>query len=114
MKTPEPKNLSLEQMVKDAHQLTQILKVKFNKQKIYVAGFSSGSIVGLKLIERFPADYSGYFGITQIISLRQSIKVSRDWITKQAVKKNDKETIKTLKQIEDGDKSVCSREIDCF
>ena len=114
MKTPEPKNLSLDQIVKDAHQLTQILKAKFKKNKIYLAGFSSGSIVGLKLIEKYPEDYAAYFGITQIISLRQSIKISRDWITKQATLKGDKEALKTLKQIEEGDKGVCEREIDCF
>ena len=35
-----PKNLSVEQLVNDAHELTQLLKKKFHKNKIYLAGFS--------------------------------------------------------------------------
>ena len=111
---PDPIKLSLDQIINDAHELTQILKKKFNKNKIYLVGFSWGSIPGLKLVEKYPEDYAAYFGITQVINLKQSIKISRKWITKQATLKGDKETLKTLKQLETSDTSVCKRELDCF
>lgn len=111
---PHPKKLSLEQIIDDAHELTQILKKKFHKNKIYLVGFSWGSMPGLKLVEKYPEDYAAYFGITQVININRSIKVSRAWITKQATLKGDKETLKTLQQLETGDTSVCKRKIDCF
>jgi hypothetical protein len=46
--------------------------------------------------------------------LRQSIKVSRQWIAKQAALKKDTTTLKTLKGLEAGDTTVCKRELDCF
>lgn len=114
MHNPDPKKMSLDQIVSDAHELTQILKKKFHQSKIYLVGFSWGSIPGLELVEKYPEDYAAYFGITQVINLNESIKVSRQWITKQATLKGDSETVKILKQLDKGDTSVCKRPLDCF
>lgn len=111
---PNPKKLSLNQIISDAHELTQILKKKFNKNKIYLMGFSWGSIPGLKLAEKYPEDYAAYFGITQVINLNRSINISRKWITKQAALKSDTATLRILKQLETGDTSICKRKLDCF
>ena len=111
---PNPKKLSLDQIIQDAHELTKMLKKKFNKRKIYLAGFSWGSIPGLKLVEKYPEDYEAYFGITQVINLNSSISVSRKWIAKQAASKGDTATLKILKQLETGDTSLCKRKLDCF
>lgn len=114
MRNPNPKNLSLEQIVNDAHELTQILKKKFNQDKIYLAGFSWGSVVGLKLIEKYPDDYKAYFGIAQVINIRESMKQSRKWIADQARANGDSQTLKTLAQIENGDTTVCRSDNECF
>lgn len=114
MTNPNPKNLSLEQIVSDAHELTQILKKKFNQSKIYVAGFSWGSVVGLKLVEKYPEDYIAYFSISQVLNINESIRQSRKWIAQQATAKGDKATLKTLQQIEKRDTSVCKTDLECF
>lgn len=114
LRHPNPKNLSLEQIINDAHELTQLLKNKFKQDKIYLVGFSWGSIPGLKLAEKYPEDYAAYFAITQVINLRESIKVSGEWIAKQAALKGDKATLKQLQQIKNKDTSICKREMDCF
>lgn len=114
LNNPSPSKLSLEQVVNDAHELTQLLKQKFNVNKIYLAGFSWGSIPGLMLAEKYPQDYFAYIGISQVLSLRKSIKASREWIKTQANLKSDKETLKQLNKLEIGDTSFCKRELDCF
>lgn len=114
MNNPSPKNLSLDQIISDAHELTQMLKKKFQQDKVFLAGFSWGSIVGLKLVEKYPEDYTAYFGITQVINLNKSIKLSRDWIKKQAALKKDNVSLNILAQIEKGDTSICKRPLDCF
>ena len=108
------KGLTLEKCISDAHELTQILKKKFNKSKIYLAGFSWGSVVGLHLIEKYPEDYSAYIAISQVINFKKGAQITRDWITQQAKAKNDTETLKVLKQLSAGDASICKRPIDCF
>jgi len=111
---PNPKNLSLEQIIKDGHELTQYLKKKYNKNKIYLAGFSWGSIIGLRLAEQYPDDYAAYFGISQITNVRRGIQVSREWIKKEAAFHGDTAAVRTLEKIEQRDTSVCKQELDCF
>lgn len=114
MNDPNPKSLTLEKSISDAHELTQILKKKFHTNKIYLAGFSWGSIIGFHLIQKYPEDYSAYIGITQVINLKKGIQISREWIKQQAKAKNDKETLKVLNQLDTNDTSLCKRPIDCF
>ena len=111
---PNPKNLSLEQIVKDAHELTQLLKKRFKQDKIYLVGFSWGSIPGLQLIQKYPEDYRAYFVITKVLDINKSIAASREWIKKQATRKNDKASLKILEQLEKGDTMLCKRPMDCF
>jgi proline iminopeptidase len=70
---PNPKNLSPESLVNDAHELTQYLKKKFNKEKIFLLGFSYGSVIGMKLAEKYPDDYYTYIGVSQVISCTRKL-----------------------------------------
>lgn len=97
---PNPKNLSPESLVNDAHELTQYLKKKFNKEKIFLVGFSYGSVIGLKLAEKHPDDYYAYIGVSQVISLSESWDVSMQWLKEQAQQKNDTAALRQLGLIE--------------
>ncbi len=114
MHNPEAQNMSLDRIVEDGHELTQWLKEKFRKNKIYLAGFSWGSVVGLKLVEKYPKDFAAYFGIAQVLNIRQSIKRSRKWIVEQAKARDDRESLLVLDQLEKGDTSLCKGELNCF
>lgn len=114
MNNPKPKNLSLNQLIEDAHELTLLLKKKFNKEKIYLAGFSWGSIIGMHLIQKYPDDYEAYFGISQVVDMERSINVSRDWIKQEAVKRNDKKMLKQVEQLAKQDTVLCKNTLDCF
>jgi len=114
MQYPKPQNISLEQFVKDAHELTQILKEKFGKKKIYLTGFSWGSILGLKLIEKYPNDYEAYIGISQVINTEKSIELSLQWIKEQAQTKGDTEVLEKITRLENKDTSFCKTRLDCF
>jgi len=114
MNNPDPKNLSVEQLVNDAHELTQILKKKFHQDKIYLAGFSWGSVLGMHLVNKYPEDYAAYFGISQVIDINRSIELSRAWIKQQAEIKGDKKMLKLVAQLERKDTTLCKTPLDCF
>jgi proline iminopeptidase len=114
MNDSTPKKLSLQQLLNDAHELTQILKKKFNKEKIYLAGFSWGSVLGMHLISKYPEDYSAYFGISQIVDINRSITLSREWIKHQAEIKKDKKTLKIVARLETKDTTLCKNSLECF
>ena len=109
-----PQNISLDQFVKDAHELTQILKQKFGKKKIYLAGFSWGSMIGLQLVDQYPDDYEAYIGISQVLNVMTSYELSIQWIKKQAQIKGDTEVLEKIKMLESKDTSFCETRFDCF
>ncbi|AGC77938.1 pimeloyl-ACP methyl ester carboxylesterase [Nonlabens dokdonensis] len=113
-KNPTPKNLSIESLVSDAHELTLYLKKRFNKEKIVLLGFSYGSVIGLKLAEKYPEDYYAYLGVSQIIDTKENWDVSMQWLKDQAQKKQDTAVLNQLSLIEQRDTSVCKTKLDCF
>lgn len=109
-----PQNISLDQFVKDAHELTQILKQKFGNKKIFLAGFSWGSMIGLQLIEKYPDDYEAYIGISQVLNVMTSYELSIQWIKKQAQTNGDTETLGKIVMLENRDTTFCKTRFDCF
>lgn len=108
----EAKNISLEQIIKDAHELTQLLKQKFKQDKIFLMGYSWGSIVGINLVELYPEDYEAYIGAGQVVNLQSSLQITRDWLRQQAAKTDDQSTLNALKALEKP--GACKSDFDCF
>lgn len=100
MRNPEPEKLDKEQIFNAAHELTLILKKRFNQEKIYLAGFSWGSVIGLELVKKYPADYAAHFAISQVIDIQRSIDLSRGWLQQQAELKNDKKMLDLVSRLE--------------
>jgi len=114
LRNSNPKNLNTESLINDAHELTQYLKKKFNKEKIFLLGFSYGSVIGLQLAEKYPDDYYAYIGVSQLINTQENWDVSINWIKEQALLRNDTAALQQLELIEKRDTSVCETELECF
>ncbi len=56
----DPGTYNVEQYVKDAEELTIILRERFHREKIFVLGISWGSIIGMKLIQKHPDWFYAY------------------------------------------------------
>ncbi|WP_020535552.1 alpha/beta fold hydrolase [Lewinella cohaerens] len=95
-KNPTPENLTLEQIIKDGHQLTTWLKAEYDQEKVFLAGYSWGSLVGINLVKDYPEDYSAYIGIAQIVNMNKGIQITQGWLTEQAIKANDDEALERL------------------
>lgn len=72
--------LSISQMVSDAHELTQWVMTQFSADKIYLMGFSWGTIIGLSLVNQYPEDYKAYIGVSQIINPSKGEQYSLDFV----------------------------------
>lgn len=95
-----PNILSLDQIVKDGHELTNWLKAKFNTKQIFLAGYSWGSLVGVELANQYPQDYIAYIGIAQLINMDIGMKISRTWLREQATLHNDTIAISQIDSLE--------------
>lgn len=91
--------LSMDHFISDTHELTQYLKEKFNKEKIYLLGHSWGSAIGFYAIKNHPEDYYAYIGVGQVVSMSEGERISYEYTLQKAREKNNKQAIEELEKI---------------
>jgi len=111
---PNPENMTLEQLISDAHELTLLIKKKYNKNKIFIAGFSWGSIIGMNLALKYPDDYIAYVGISQVINMNKGMEISQKWIETKAKLNHDTSTLNVLRRLRFKDPTLCNGDFNCF
>jgi len=74
----DPASMTLEQFLLDAHEVTRHLQAGFGADRILVLGHSWGSMLGARLVARWPEDYAGYIGVGQQVSTVRGIEVTLD------------------------------------
>lgn len=62
----DPDTMTVERYVQDVHEMTQHLKARFGKEKIYLLGHSWGSQIGMLAVHRSPENYVAYVGVSQV------------------------------------------------
>lgn len=92
-------SMRLEQFVRDAQELTELLLARFHQQKIFLVGHSSGTVIGLLLVARVPELIRAYVGISQIADLQESEKLLYAFVLHAAEKEQNLEAERALKKI---------------
>jgi pimeloyl-ACP methyl ester carboxylesterase len=93
------KELSLALFVEDAHQVTQFLQKFFRAPKLLVAAHSWGSLIGIKLMKKYPNDYTAYIGMGQVVNFIKSESKAIMYYEHLAEQAGDTATLNTLKAI---------------
>ena len=92
-------SMNLSQILADAHDLVLLLKHRYGKEKIYLAGHSWGTIIGMNLINLYPEDFYGFISIGQVVDFAQSLNISYNFALMKAKEKRDEEAINELIEI---------------
>ncbi len=92
--------LSTERMVSDAHALVSYLKARFGVEKIYLMGFSWGTVLGLSLAERYPQDFYAYLAVSQIVNGAEGERLSLDFVRQAAQQAGDRAALAELADID--------------
>ena len=91
--------MNLNQIVADGIALSQQLRERFQKEKIYIQGHSWGTAVATHMVQKNPELFHAYFGIGQIADPKLSDQLSYDFTLQAAKNANDQNTIQALKKI---------------
>ncbi len=92
-------NLTVEQFVSDTHELTQLLRGRFEEEKIYLVGHSWGTIIGTRAAQRYPELYYAYAGIGQAVSFKEGEKISYQYTLNEAHRLGEEEAVRQLEEI---------------
>lgn len=89
-------SLSVEQIMADARELIQRLRDRFQQDKIYLAGHSWGSYLGMLLVHRHPEFFRAYIGIGQVVDEARAKEIADRFIREQAYARDDQQALLEL------------------
>ena len=78
-----PETMTMEQLISDTLAVTNYLRQRFGKEKIYLMGHSGGSFIGIQAAARAPELYYAYIGQAQIAYQLKSEKLAYDYMLQQ-------------------------------
>lgn len=64
-------SMTLDQLTADTIHLTERLCKQFGRQKVYIAGYSWGSVLALRVLQKRSDLYYGYIGISQVVNIQK-------------------------------------------
>lgn len=93
-----PESLNPEQLVSDTLALTDVLRKRFNQDKIYLMGRSGGTFFGIQAAARAPERYHAYIAVAQISHQLESERLAHRYMLAQY---KDEGNVKMARRLEE-------------
>lgn len=94
--------MTVDQLVDDTIVLTNYLRERFGKEKIYLMGHSGGSFIGILAANHAPELFYAYIGVAQMSYQMRSENLAYDYMLKEYKKLNDKKMVQKLEMAAPG------------
>jgi pimeloyl-ACP methyl ester carboxylesterase len=88
--------LTLEQFISDTSELTNYLRNRFGKEKIYLMGHSGGTFFGIQAAAWAPELYHAYIGVAQMSNQLESERRAYEYILRRFREKGNKGMVEEL------------------
>ncbi len=75
--------MTFEQLANDAIEITNYLRLRFGKDKIYIMAHSGGTPIAVQAVTKAPELFSAYIGMGQITSQAESEKIAYKYMVEQ-------------------------------
>jgi pimeloyl-ACP methyl ester carboxylesterase len=75
-----PETMTSEQFVADTLAVTDYLRTRFGKEKIYLMAHSGGTFIGLQAAARAPERYDAYIGVAQMVHQLRSERLAYEYM----------------------------------
>jgi|GEM_PF-73548 len=92
-------DISVNRYVSDIIELSDILRTRFHKEKIYLIGHSWGTIIGTMTIQLRPDLFYAYVGTGQMVNLKETHQIIYKMLLDNAEKTGDVQYAKELKDL---------------
>jgi pimeloyl-ACP methyl ester carboxylesterase len=78
-----PETMNYEQFISDTVEVTNYLRQRFGKEKIYLMAHSGGTVFGIQVAARHPEFYYAYIGMGQIVHQLESEQLAYQYALEQ-------------------------------
>jgi pimeloyl-ACP methyl ester carboxylesterase len=91
-----PQPLTIGRYQQDTKELMLYLLHRFKRPKLYLVGFSWGTVLGIKMAQEYPHLLYAYVGVSQMVYQVRSEQLLRQRLQRQAAAAKNQEAIKEL------------------
>jgi pimeloyl-ACP methyl ester carboxylesterase len=91
-------SMNFYQLASDAIEVTNYLRQRFGKEKIYIMAHSGGTPIALLAVQRKPTLYNAYIGMGQMTNQAESEKMAYKYMLKQYTADGNQKRIKELEK----------------
>ena len=95
-----PQTINVTQLIDDTVFITDYLRNRFGKEKIFLLGHSWGSTLGTLAVQKCPYKYAAYVGVGQVVSQSSLNQGRRIWLTKTIRFLVDTEDLEAIQQMD--------------
>ena len=89
-------SMTFEQLTTDAIEVSNYLRNRFGKEKIYLMAHSGGTLIAIQAAAQAPQLYNAYIGIGQITQQAASEKIAYQYMVKQFTALGNKKDLEEL------------------
>jgi pimeloyl-ACP methyl ester carboxylesterase len=93
-----PETMTLEQMISDTMEVTNYLRHRFGKEKIYLMGHSGGTFIGIQVAARAPELYYAYIGVAQMSNQLKSERLAYEYMLQQFKESGNTKMVRKLEE----------------
>jgi pimeloyl-ACP methyl ester carboxylesterase len=90
--------MTVEQMISDTLEVTNYLRTRFQKEKIYLMAHSGGSVIGIQAAARAPELYRAYIGVGQMSYQLKSERLAYEYMLKQFKETGNMKMVRKLEE----------------
>jgi pimeloyl-ACP methyl ester carboxylesterase len=91
-------SITYTQLASDAIEVTNYLRERFGKEKIYIFAHSGGTPFALKAVSENPHLFHAYIAMAQITNQAESEKIAYEYMVSKAQESGDKRALSTLQK----------------
>jgi pimeloyl-ACP methyl ester carboxylesterase len=94
-----PETMTVEQFIDDTLAVTDYLRGRFDRDKIYLLGHSWGTFIGIQAVARAPERYEAYIGMAQMTDQLRSEKIAYDYMLAEYRRRGDIHMVRDLEAV---------------
>ncbi len=91
-----PETMTLEQFIADTLAVTDYLRNRFGKEKIYLMAHSGGAFIGLQAAARAPEAYHAYIGVAQMVHQLTSERLAYEYMLERFKQTGNRRMVRKL------------------
>jgi pimeloyl-ACP methyl ester carboxylesterase len=91
-----PETMTLEQFIADTLSVTNYLRERFGKDKIYLMAHSGGAFFGIQAVARAPELYHAYVGVAQMVYQLESERLAYEYMLERFKQAGESKMVQRL------------------